>query len=215
MKKSIVFLLAIITCFSVNAQTNKAKVGLVAGATISNMNGNIGGNDVDYKSYFGYTFGMVVDAPFKKGNFSFQPGLHYTQKGAKTFDVKNQEDFVALRYADLSLNLVYNTHGDKGGNFYFGAGPQLGANLPSKKVTVFLPSETETETNIAFGNEVSSDFRGIDWGGNIIAGYTLKCGATFSINYNFGLRNLIPEARNPKDDLKNSQIGFRVGYFFK
>lgn len=215
MKKTIVFLFAIIAGFTLSAQTSKAKVGLVTGVTVSNMNGTVGGVDVDYKSTTGFTVGMVVDAPFKKGHFSFQPGLHYTQKGAKTFDVKNQEDFISLRYADLSLNLVYNTHGDKGGNFYFGAGPQLGANLPSKKVTVFLPSETETETNISFGNEPASDFRGIDWGGNIIAGYTLKCGATFAINYNFGLRNLVPDARSPKDELKNGQLGIRVGYFFK
>jgi hypothetical protein len=215
MKKSFVLLFAIIACISVSAQTSKAKVGLVSGVTISNMNGTVGGVDVDYKSYVGYTVGMVVDAPFKKGHFSFQPGLHYTQKGAQTFDVKNQEDYIALRYADLSLNLVYNTHGDKGGSFYFGAGPQIGANLPSKKVTVLLPSEVKTESNIAFGNEAASDFRGIDWGANIIAGYTLKCGATFALNYNFGIRNLVPEARNAVDELRNGQLGIRVGYFFK
>ena len=215
MKKSFVLLFAIIACISVSAQTSKAKVGLVTGVTVSNMNGTVGGVDVDYKSYVGYTVGMVVDAPFKKGNFSLQSGLHYTQKGAKTFDVKNQEDFIALRYADLSLNLVYNTRGDKGGSFYFGAGPQIGANLPSKKVTVLLPSEVKTESNIAFGNEPASDFRGIDWGANIIAGYTLKCGATFALNYNLGIRNLVPEARNPVDELRNGQLGIRVGYFFK
>ena len=215
MKKSIVFLLAIITCFSVAAQTSKAKVCLVAGATISNMNGNVTGVDVDYKSYAGFTFGMGVDAPFKKGHFSFQPGLHYTQKGATTLDVKNQEDYFALRYADLVANLVYNTHGDKGGNFYFGAGPQVGANLPSKKVTVFKPGDTKSETNVIFGDEVASDFRGIDFGANIIAGYTMKCGVTFAANYNFGVRNLIPSGKNNDDKLRNSQIGIRVGYFFK
>lgn len=215
MKKSIVFLLAIITCFSVAAQTSKAKVGLVAGATISNMYGNVTGVDVDYKSYPGFTFGMVVDAPFKKGHFSFQPGIHYTQKGATTLDVKNQEDYYALRYADLVANLVYNTHGDKGGNFYFGAGPQLGANLPSKKVTVFKPGDTKSESNVIFGDDVASDFRGIDFGANIIAGYTMKCGVTFAANYNFGVRNLIPSGKNNDDKLRNSQIGIRVGYFFK
>ena len=106
MKKTIVFLFAIIAGFTLSAQTSKAKVGLVTGVTVSNMNGTISEVDLDYKSTTGFTVGMVVDAPFKKGHFSFQPGLHYTQKGAKTFDVKNQEDFISLRYADLSLNLV-------------------------------------------------------------------------------------------------------------
>jgi hypothetical protein len=215
MKKSIVFLFVIIASIHINAQAQKTRVGVVGGLTMSNFEGKMTGVDLDYKSYTGYTVGMVVNAPFKKGNFSFQPGLHYTQKGAVTLFLKNQEDYTALRYADLALNLVYNTSGDKKGSFYFGAGPQIGANLPSKKVTVFKPSDVKTETNVIFGNEVASDLRGIDWGANFIAGYTLKCGATFAFNYNLGIRNLIPEAKNNNDELRNSQFGFRIGYFFK
>jgi hypothetical protein len=215
MKKSIVFFLVLIASFHFTAQGQKTKVGVVAGATMSNFEGKMTNVDLDYKSYYGYTVGMVVNAPFKKGNFSFQPGLHYTQKGAVTLFLKNQEDYTALRYADLVLNLVYNTSGDKNGSFYFGAGPQVGANLPSKKVTVFKPSDVKTESNVIFGNDVASDLRGIDMGANFIAGYTLKCGATFAFNYNLGIRNLVPEGKNNTDELRNSHFGFRVGYFFK
>ncbi len=217
MKKVLFLVIATGCLFSFSSMAQKAQVGISSGVNFSNVYGQIGGADTRGDVRAGFTAGLVVDAPFgKKKFFSFQPAIHYVQKGRFTTrtDVVREAD--ALRYTDLILNFVHYAWSKSKTKIYFGLGPQLGFNLPSKKMRITDEERSEIRS-INFGNEASHDYRGIDWGANALAGLRFKNGITFSVNYTFGLRNLLPEPLRSggNDHLRNGAAGIRLGYFFK
>jgi len=214
MKK--VFFLFISACClaTVPGFSQKAQVGLNAGVSVSNIYGRMGGLDNRGDARAGYTVGILVDAPIGKTKFTFQPGIHYVQKGKFTLKTPDLKEADALRYADLLLNFVYNIGSPNKTRLMLGLGPQLGANLPSKKISIADGKNSELRS-INFGQTASNDYKGIDWGANAMIGFRLKCGATLAVNYTFGLRNIIPDELVAGDDfLRNGSLGFRLGYFF-
>jgi hypothetical protein len=217
MKKVSILLLAVFAGLSLAAQKSSARVGIQGGGTFSNMYGELSGNNPNYSARFGYATGLVVDLPFKKGNFSFQPTLSYVQKGATTKEVKIQTDYVALRYAELAANFNYNLTPKQSYNLFLGAGPTFAANLPSKFVTKTLPDETKTETSVKWGKEAPADFKGIDLGVNTQLGLIFKSGIMVTANYTFGVRNLVPESAvaSVNDKLNNASYGIRLAYLFR
>ncbi len=205
MKKILSILLAVVIVHTAIAQKGKAKVGITAGTTWSNLYDNVDGNaKTDARN--GFTFGMIVDAPINMC-WSFQPGFHYVQKGAVTSETLTEKKYLALRYAELHMNLVKNT---KGGLFA-GLGPVVSFGVPSKRVTV--TDGIHTDKAVTFGNIASNDLRGVDYGANALLGYKCKNGLLLSVNYTLGLRNLTPDGAEPK--LKSGSLGVRLGYFFK
>ena len=216
--KKVLFILAVfVVCLQINGFSQKSRVGVTAGVTSANMYGEIGGTKLDDDSKLGITFGMIIDAPIGKSNFSFQPGLHYVQKGRTLENTNEKKDWIALRYAELHANFLYNTNGPKG-NFFLGGGPTVALDFPSAKVIKTLvrdPVESDywlrAETNVNFGKESNSDFKGLDYGANMIAGYRFKGGFSFAFNYTIGLRNLVP-IENGSDEIKNHCFGLRLGY---
>lgn len=212
MKKSILILIVAVFCIQINALSQKAKVGVTSGLTISNMRGTVGGKDASGDSRFGYTFGLILETPLME-HLVFQPGLHYVQKG-KDVDQStagsNKVVSTALRYAELQLNVLYTT-GSNTASFFIGAGPAVSINLPSKFVTDV--NGTKTETDFTFGNEGASNLRGFDIGPNVLAGFKFKKGFLFSANYTLGVRNLVPGGTAP-DKIRNSSFGIRVGWLF-
>jgi hypothetical protein len=205
MKKILSILLAVILVHTAIAQKGKAKVGITAGATWSNLYDNVDGNaKTDARN--GFTFGMIVDAPINMC-WSFQPGFHYVQKGAVLSETLIEKKYLALRYAELQMNFVKNT---KGGLFA-GLGPVLSLGVPSKRVSVI--DGVHTEKGVTFGNIASNDLRGVDYGANALLGYKCKKGLLVSVNYTLGLRNLTPDGAEPK--MKSGSLGVKLGYFFK
>lgn len=210
--KKVVFLFITAVCvFQLNGLAQKAQVGITAGASFSNVYGDLGGLDSRGKPRAGFTTGLIVDAPLGKSNFSFQPGIHYVQKGKYTLKTDAEREADALRYADLLLNVVRYTKGTKT-RLFFGLGPQLGFNLPSKKVRVADDKRSELRS-ISFGKTVANDYRGIDFGANALMGFRCTKGLYFSINYTLGLRNLVP-VPGADDNLRNGSFGVRLGYLF-
>lgn len=215
MKKILLLVTVTICCLQISLSAQKARVGVVGGMSISNFNGKIGGADIDYNSRKGFTIGMIVDAPIGKSNFSFQPGVHYVQKGAETFENNDRLEYTALRYIEFQGNFVYNTSGDKtGGAFFVGVGPTYSAGLPSKTVISNKRAKTSVETNLAWGNLPASDFRTADWGANFLTGFRMKNGFMLSFNYTLGIRNILPDSPDPavqNDEVKNGSFGIRLG----
>ena len=215
MKK--IFLLVIVTvgCLQVTVNAQKSKVGFALGVSSSNLNGKEDGLTVNNNSRVGYTFGMIVDAPLGKGIFSFQPGLHYVQKGAETFEDQSRLEYTALRYLEFQGNIMLNSKGAKtgGGSFFFGAGPSIAFGLPSKFVVENKRDGTSVETGLVWGKESSSNLRTVDLGANFLTGFRFKQGFYFSLNYTLGVRDLLPESPAiPKaDEVKNTAFGFRIG----
>lgn len=211
MKKVLFLSIAAVCLFQLKGLAQKSLVGLTAGITSSNVYGNVGGVDKRLDSRTGFTVGMVVDAPIGKSRFSFQPAVHYVQKGGYTVNNDIDKKADALRFADILLNFVHYTKNPKT-QLFFGLGPQIGLNLPSKKVSIEDGKSKEVRS-IAFGKTAASDYRGLDWGANGLAGLRFKNGIFFSVNYTFGLRNVIPVPTGD-DKLRNAVLGFRLGYFF-
>src|SRR4030095_15301092 len=103
----------------------------------------------------------------------FQPGIHYIQKGAFTSKTAAVKEAVALRYAELMLNFIRYTKGTST-RLFFGLGPAIAFNLPSK--TVVITEDARQETTITFGKETTDSYRGVDIGANGLLGIRFKCG---------------------------------------
>ncbi len=211
MKKSILMLIATVCFLQVTVVAQNARVGMLAGLTSSNQFGEVGGVKLDYKSRGGYTFGIIVDAPLCKSKFSFQPGLHYVQKGAEISETNDTKSYLALRYIELQANFLVNASGDKtGGTFFAGLGPTLSMGLPSKSAVKNKRDKTISETSIIWGDEGAANFRGVDYGANLLAGFRFKKGFMFSFNYTIGIANLEPNRENG-NEIRNGSFGLRLG----
>ncbi len=213
MKKVAILFLAAFCLLQTRGFSQKTEVGIAGGVTSSNIYGHIGGNDTRGDVRGGFTLGMLVDAPIRKSNFSFQPGLHYVQKGDFSSKSANLKNAVALRYAELQANFIHYTKGKGKARLYFGLGPTLGLPLPSKKVAI--TDDAKTATSISFGKTNANDYRGVDFGANGLMGIRFRNGIIATINYTFGLRNLIPVPASNDDVLRNGCFSFRIGYIFK
>lgn len=221
MKKSIIILTVFSFCMSLTALSQKTRVGLTGGIDAANLSKTIGGADKDGEYKIGLIGGLQLEVPLgKKNKFSFQPDFHYIQKGAATIPSSPvfNKIYTAIRYAELAPNFVRNFSKEKG-TFYLGGGPYLGLPLPSKEVTHSAGSPN-IETNITFGNAVANNYRGVDYGANVVMGYRMKNGLFFSANYIQGIRNLIPQEQldlpgRADDKIKNIGFALRVGYLFK
>lgn len=221
MKKTIFILTAFIFCLSFTALSQKARVGVNGGISFANISRTIAGADRDGEYRIGVVGGLQLEVPLcKKGKFSFQPDMHYIQKGASTIPTTPtiNRAYTALRYAELAPNFVYNFKTGKGGAFYLGGGPYIAFNLPSKKVT-HAPGADKVETDVSFGNAIANDIRGVDIGGNAVMGFRLGNGIFVAANFIQGARNLVPKdvselPASADDKIKNIAFALRVGYLF-
>lgn len=213
MKKVLFLLAAFVFCLQINGFSQKSRVGFYTGYTNANMYGKIGGERVKDDALSGITFGLILDAPISKSHISFTPSLSYAQKGRVTFNentrASNLKEWIALRYAELNANLLYNTNGAKG-NWFIGGGPSISFDLPSKKVS--KTDDLKTENNITFGQEANCDVRGIDYGANLITGFRMKGGFFVSFNYTVGIRNLVPVQDGNDNNIRNHSLGINLGF---
>lgn len=198
---------------------SEPRIGLTGGLSFSNLSRTIGTKDRDGDYRIGVAGGMMLNVPFGKSKrFAFQPAIDYVQKGAaEVFLTPVNRAYTALRYAEMPLNFVYNLKWGKK-IIYFGGGPFIDFDLPSKNVSR-IPGN-KIETDIRMGNEVSDDLRGIDYGGNAIIGFRIPNGMFVTLNYTQGARNLIPQGvldlpGRENDKTKSIAFGIRVGYLFK
>ncbi|MES2777282.1 MAG: porin family protein [Bacteroidota bacterium] len=212
MKKLFLISSAIVAAhFTSNAQT--PRFGFTAGAVMSNLHTKDANESESLDLKPGLTFGILVNIPVGK-HFSFEPALNFLQKGAKNEDSYGgitEKTTANLNCIELPLNFIYNTAG-AGGNFFIGAGPSIAIALQGKsKHSIGDDSDTET---IEIGNNDDDDVRAMDIGMNVISGYRFHGGLMLALNYNLGLRNLIPGG---SDDItmKSSYFGIKLGFLLK
>jgi hypothetical protein len=219
--KKLFFLSALfVLCLQFNGFSQKSRVGITGGISLSNQYGTIGTKRVKDDSNVGYTAGLYVNTPLGKSHISFQPGVFYTQKGRTQLVSFKEKTYFHLRYADFQFNFLYNTNGKKG-NYYIGAGPSVSFQLPSYAQTIVKSFGLYGEDwgklgtrSVNFGDASNSDFKGIDYGVNFMTGYALPNGLAFGFNYNVGLRNIVPIPVGT-DKLNNHYAAFRVSYLVK
>lgn len=187
--------------------TTFAQLGVQAGITSSSLN-----FDEDLPSGFktssviGFTVGIFTHVPLSS-NFNFRPALNFTQKGGKikmVFAGQTDEVKTTLNYLELPLDFVYNASG----GFFVGAGPALAYALSGKAKY----SDNSPDEKFEIGNdENNDDLKPFEFSGNLLAGYQLSNGITFTLNYNLGLSNLNP-SNDSDEDVKNRYFGIRIGY---
>ncbi|MEN8230441.1 MAG: porin family protein [Bacteroidota bacterium] len=174
----------------------KMAFGVQAGVNIQNLNGqDILGNKLDNSLATGFHAGVNVMIPVAP-DFYFQPGLQFSQKGAKNTVVAVDINY-KISYVELPLNLLYR--GALGNGYVLlGFGPYVGYAVKATSVV----GDTKTDM----------DIKALDAGAGIYAGYETGMGLYLQLNTQYGLLNM-----NPNDDdsvMKNVGFGLSLGYRF-
>lgn len=212
MKKIAILLLAtFIATAGIIAQN--ARFGVNAGISMANYTSKFDGESDKADSKIGITLGAVVDLPMGD-HFSIQPALNFVQKGTKdeeTFGGITEKVSLTTNHLEIPVNFLYNTNSGNG-NFFIGAGPSFAFALSGK--LKYDDGTDEFDESVSFGDGDEDDLKGFDFGANILAGYTLSNGLTFSVNYNAGISNLYPGGDSDAS-LRSNYFGIKVGWLFK
>lgn len=191
--------------------------GIRAGVNFQNITGkNYDGSDVDNKLKTGFNVGVNAEVPVAP-DFYVQPGVLFTTKGAKS---KADDDIkVNLSYIEVPINFLYKpTLGI--GKLLLGIGPYIAFGVGGK-----YTDANDKETDIKFKNSISATeylsgtvyLKGIDVGGNLLAGYELSSRLSAQINAQLGLVKINPKidgVSNDKTKYKNTGFGISLGYRF-
>ena len=198
----------------------------------ANANGTLDKEHVDGRPNLGARVGLVADFGISD-NFSIQPGLLFVMKGVRyeqSFDIgdnNNGAEFEAqqklnLNYIQLPINFQYKTRED-GTGFFVGAGPYFGYAISGKgvaqvKSTTYTNgnssvTETDIEDELSFGDNANDDFKNLDIGLGLNAGYMLPMGAFVRAFGEYSFSNIYPVPES-KFERKNYGFGLTVGFMF-
>ena len=212
MKKMLLFLVVLLFSFQIAAFSQKTRVGIMGGTVISHMYTKINGIKEDNHGLFNITAGMLLDVPLA-GKIVFRPNLSYVQKGKWRHEgIGDNKAKISdeLRYAEMYLNFIYNISSVNRGLFV-GIGPSVSFDVPSKRE--ISKAGTTTNKDVKFGKTATDDYKGMDYGANIVTGFNLGSGMFLAVNYNQGFRNLVTGTTVGK--IKNSYFGFQLGMLLK
>jgi outer membrane protein with beta-barrel domain len=214
------------TGFISNAQKSSAIIK--AGLNLANVSVNKDGDVDDSKTLTSFHVGLTGDITLTSF-LSFQPGILFTGKGAKT-EVGNSSDATYYKatsnpyYIEIPVNLVFKAPMSKDAKFFVGAGPYLGIGVAGKNKVEgkYLGVVFENENDIDFSNddpttlnyEEGAGFgimRRFDFGLNGTAGLEGKS-MLFSVNYGLGLAKLQSGTDNSADNAnKHRVLSFTIG----
>lgn len=185
-----------------NAQSS---FGISGGLSSALIDAKFEGITLTSDAKIGFIGGLIVSSPIAK-RFSFRPELNFVQKGGTiNFAQEGIKDNTTLNYIELPLNVVYSSKR----KFFFGAGPSLAYGISGKYKITGMYTESG---NLKFGSGDNADFKPLEFGVNLLAGWQFTNGIFFTINYNTGISN-ISATSDEKDH--NSYLGLRIGYMFK
>lgn len=207
MKKLLLITLVLI---SLNTYAQKMRIGFTTGVSVSNYQSKVDGEKGSGNAKAGFTAGLLLDVAVGK-HFSFQPALHFIQKGTKdeqtvlgtTVKVK-----INVNYIEVPLNFLYNSRG-KSVNYFIGAGPSIAFALNGKYK--FSDGSSSLNETLKFGSSDEDFMKPLDLGANFVTGFSLPNGIMFSVNYNAGLNNLFPHGTDD-GTLKSHYFGIKFGY---
>jgi hypothetical protein len=187
---------------------------------------------IDARPNLGLRAGFVADLGISD-NFSIQPGLQFVMKGARNeisldegdntngFEYQEQS-LINLNYIELPINIQYKTRED-GTGFFVGAGPYFGYAISGKRSlqidsTLYrggsrFHNDVDIDDELSFGDNKNDDYKNLDIGLGVNAGYMLPMGAFVRAYGQYGFSNIfpVPEA---KYETKNYGFGISFGYMF-
>ena len=186
--------------------------GLRAGVNFATINGKDQDDDkLENNINTGFHAGLNAEIPIGTGTY-LQPGVLYSQKGAE-FDNDSQ---LRLNYVEIPVNLVYKPMLGAG-RMLLGFGPYVGFGLSGKfKEANGTERDVEFTKNYDINNADKRQYKGIDGGANLLAGYEFANKLSFQINAQLGLTQLTPGMSGNESKLKqkNTVFGLSVGYRF-
>jgi len=213
MYKKVVFMAAVVTASIVSVQKSDGQqigngvLGIRAGVNLTKLTGDLD-DEMSAKFKPGIQLGVVANFPMKNEKLTLQPGIIFSQQGAKWSDSESvtyagikfeSETFtkMTLNYLQIPVNFLYR-HELNGGNILMlQAGPYLGYGISGKvkeEVTVSRGGETETEREtetIKFGGDKKKhDFKTFDLGLGIGVGMLFSETFHVSLGYNLGLADI-------------------------
>lgn len=217
MKKVILSVVAL-AAFGFAAQAQDIKFGVKAGLNYSTLTGDAV-NDPSGRA--GLHIGGLVELKLTD-KFSIQPELLYSMQGVQDeysyteFGVTVKEE-TKTKLDYLTLPIMAKYYIVEG--FSVEAGPQIGFLLNAENENEYSAGgETETETV-----DVKDNFKSVDFGFNVGAGYELPMGLFFNARYNMGLSKIGEEYSETvggttitveAPDVRNSVFQLSVGYKF-
>ncbi|MBN8786051.1 MAG: PorT family protein [Terrimonas sp.] len=195
---------------SASIYAQKIRVGISAGPVLSNMFSKVDDEKETVDMKAGFAAGLAVNAAITE-NIDIQSGLNFVQKGGKEKD-DGYKFTLSLNYVELPVNFVYH-FGEKQNSFFVGLGPTLAMGISGKMKAKIEGFGTESE-KIKFGNDPDKhDFKRMDVGANILAGYHVSPNLFISAQYNHGFSNLfIDDSDDAK--LNNRYWALKVGWLF-
>lgn len=210
-------LTAAIICVAAHTVSAQTSFGVKAGGNMSFLKYKVESESLNYTwngSRAGFQVGGVAQIGIAE-NFAVQTELLFLMKGVKDLEPDGLEDIkidTKTFAIDLPVTFIYRANG-----FFGGLGPNLSYGVSSKlKVE---DSDTEYDLYSTKNEAVFFSQKRFEVGANILAGYKLKNGLAFSLNYVQGLTdgsnaNKEIEEQDAKINMRSSYLGLSIGYFF-
>lgn len=186
--------------------------GLRGGVNFSTITGKVANGDkLDNNINTGFHVGVNAEIPVGTGSY-IQPGVLYSQKGA---EFKNDSQ-IKLTYIEVPVNFIYKPILGTG-RMLLGFGPYVGIGIGGKQ-----KASNGAETDVVFTNNYDASaannpqYKRIDGGANLLAGYEFSNNVSFQINAQLGLTQLAPDINDEDNPAKTKNTGFgvSVGYRF-
>jgi len=197
----------------VSAQT-KTTFGIRGGVNFQNLNGENSDNDnYNYDLKTGFNVGVNAEIPVGV-DFYLQPGVIFSQKGAKISDDLK----VNLSYIEVPINFLYKPELGTG-KLLLGFGPYFAVAAGGS----FKPDNGD-DVDIEFDSKISAAeaisgtpyLKRFDAGGTLLVGYEFANKLSFQLNAQLGLLNIQPDIEGLDDagKIKNTGFGVSIGYRF-
>lgn len=193
---------------------NDMRIGLLGGINIQNFYGkNSNGDDLNYNLMPGFHAGANINLPVGADLF-IQPGLLFSNKGARQEIITDQIRTTKLYYIEVPLNLLYRPQlGD--GHLLLGCGPYgaygiMGKEINSPYGTVPVKFLNKADLN----NNSYIYYKPFDTGINILAGYEMFNGIFINLNTQMGLLKINSYYIEDQASKKNIGFGLSAGYRF-
>ena len=213
MKRKFLALSAVLALMAGAASAqSKTTFGVRAGVNFTNLNGEIGGSDLDLKMKAGFHVGVNAEIPLAD-EFFIQPGVLFSTKGAKADEGDGK---INISYAEVPVNFLYKPEVGTG-RLLLGVGPYLGIAVGGKFKGDGDDVDIEFTNDVENEDEYLYSMKRLDFGGNLLFGYEFSNKFSVQLNAQLGMANLSPKFQGEKLDdtkMKNTAFGVSVGYRF-
>lgn len=211
--------------------TSTAKEGnfiIKGGLNLANISVSDNGRVDAANTFKSFVVGIGFDIPLAE-NFSLQPGLEYTGKGAKTqYGQESNTGFYYRAssnpmYLELPINFVGKIPLTQTSSFFIGAGPYaaMGIGGKNKVDTYTIGVHSYSSNDIKYSNDDPTTgqeenygygkLKRFDYGLNALAGFEFTR-FTLGANYGYGLAKINSGTDNTANDKgKNRVWSFTLG----